>query len=163
VGATLTLTVANATFANTMTVWPNGNGGTTGGVPNNSRVELNSNSVINVDSVQTWNAAFTGGALQSTFYPGATVFIRAQVSDPFGSFDISGATVSILDPASNVVSSQVMTAQGAPATCNSTAAATCIFQASFAVPASPPLGNWTMPTKAWKAPSPILAWVPSPS
>ena len=37
-----------------------------------------------------------------------------------------------------------MTAQGAPATCNSTSAATCIFQYQYTVPASPSLGGWTV-------------------
>ena len=46
----------------------------------------------------TWNAAFNGGAAQSTFYPGANVFVRAQISDPFGSFDIGSARITIIDP-----------------------------------------------------------------
>jgi trimeric autotransporter adhesin len=143
-GATLTLTVANA-GSNAMVIWPNGNAGSTGGVPHNSRVELNTSTVINVDSVTTWSAAFNGGVAQSTFYPGANVFVRAQISDPFGSFDISSARISIIDP-SNVtqVPNQLMTAQGAPATCSSQAAATCIFQFQYAVPASPSLGTWTV-------------------
>jgi uncharacterized repeat protein (TIGR01451 family) len=37
-----------------------------------------------------------------------------------------------------------MTAQGAPATCNSTSAATCIYQYQYTVPASPSLGSWTV-------------------
>jgi len=145
VGATLTLTVANASGANTMTVWPNGDGGSTAGVPNNSRVELNTTTVINVDSVQTFNAAFNGGALQTTFYPGSNVFVRATVSDPFGSFDISSARITIIDP-SNVtqVNNLAMTAQGAPATCNSITAATCVFQYQYTVPATPALGGWTI-------------------
>ena len=111
-----------------------------------SRVDLNSATVINVNSVTTWNAAFNGGAAQTTFYPGANVFVRALISDPFGSFDISSARISILDPSSNVVvSNQLMTAQGAPATCNSTSAATCLYQYQFTVPSSaPPIGNWTV-------------------
>jgi uncharacterized repeat protein (TIGR01451 family) len=143
-GATLTLTVANA-GSNAMVIWPNGNAGSTGGVPNNSRVELNTTTVINVDSVTTWNAAFNGGAAQGTFYPGANVFVRAQISDPFGSFDISSARISIIDPANvTQISNQLMTAQGAPATCNSTTAATCVFQFPYTVPASPSLGAWTV-------------------
>jgi uncharacterized repeat protein (TIGR01451 family) len=146
-GTTLTLTITNASGSSTITVWPNGNGGSAGGVPNNSRVELNTPTVINVDSVTTWNAAFNGGATQTLFYPGATVFIRALVSDPFGSFDIGSTTMTLLDPSNNVVgaANQPMTAQGAPATCNSTAAASCLYQLSYVVPASsPPLGTYTI-------------------
>lgn len=140
VGTTFTLTVTNA-GSNNITIFPNGDG--TAG--NNSRIEFNATTVINVDSVQMYNATYNGGAVQATFYPGATVYVRAQVSDPFGSFDIGGAKVTIIDP-SNVtqVNNASMTAQGAPATCNSQAAATCIFQTAYTVPASPSLGGWTV-------------------
>jgi uncharacterized repeat protein (TIGR01451 family) len=37
-----------------------------------------------------------------------------------------------------------MTAQGAPATCNSTSAASCVFQYPYTLPASPTLGGWTI-------------------
>jgi uncharacterized repeat protein (TIGR01451 family) len=111
---------------------------------NYSRVDLNSATVINVNSVTTWNAAFNGGAAQTSFAPGATVFVRALISDPFGSFDISSARISVLDPASNVVvNNQLMAAQGAPATCNSTSAATCLFQFQFTLAAAAPIGGWT--------------------
>ena len=93
-GTTFTLTVANA-GSNNITVWPNGNG--TAG--NNSRIEFPATTVINVDSVATYSAAFNGGAAQTTFYPGANVFVRAQISDPFGSFDIGSARITIIDPA----------------------------------------------------------------
>jgi len=73
------------------------------------------------------------------------VFVRAQISDPFGSFDIGSARITIVD-AANVtqVNSQLMTAQGAPATCNSTSAASCVFQYPYTLPASPSLGGWTI-------------------
>jgi len=149
-GTTLTLTVANA-GSNAFLIWPNGDGGSTvigpNTVPNNSRVELNTTTVINVDSVLTYNAAFNGGAVQGTFYPNTNVFVRAQISDPFGAFDISGARITIIDP-NNVthVNNVAMTAQSAPATCGptATATATCIFQTQFTVPASPALGGWTI-------------------
>src|SRR5699024_9597823 len=107
--------------------------------------DLNSATIINVNSVTTWNAAFNGRTAQSTFAPGATVYVRALISDPFGSFDISSARISIIDPASVVrVNNQPMIAQGAPATCNSTRAATCIYQYAYTVPASPTVGHWTI-------------------
>lgn len=110
-----------------------------------SRVDLNSATIINVNSVTTWSAAFNGGVAQASFLPGSTVYVRAQISDPFGSFDISSARLNIIDPANVVqVNNQLMTAQGAPATCNSTAAATCIYQYAYTVPASPTVGNWTI-------------------
>ena len=112
-----------------------------------SRVDLNSATIINVDSIQTWNATFNGGAQQGSFYPGATVFVRATISDPFGSFDISSARITIRDP-NNVaqVNNQLMAEQAAPATCSSTAAATCIFQYAFTLPTTPvpALGTWNI-------------------
>lgn len=139
-GTTFTLTVRNNS-GNAVTLFHDGNGGT----GNNSRIEFNATTVINVDSVLMYNATFNGGTTQTTFYPGANVFIRAQVSDPFGSFDIGSARITIIDPANvTQVNNALMTAQGAPATCNSTAAATCIYQYPYAVPASPSLGGWTV-------------------
>jgi uncharacterized repeat protein (TIGR01451 family) len=144
-GATLTLTVSQVTGVNTVTVWPNGDGLSTLGVPNNSRVELNTTTVINVDSVLTWSAAFNTGALQTSFYPGTTVFIRGTISDPFGSFDISSARITVTDPANAVqVNNQLMTAQGTPGGCGLTTSATCVFQYQYTVPASPSLGSWSI-------------------
>jgi uncharacterized repeat protein (TIGR01451 family) len=139
-GTTFTLTVRNNS-SNAVTLFHDGNGV----AGNNSRIEFDATTVVNVDSVTTWNAAFNGGATQTSFYPGQNVFIRAQVSDPFGSFDIGSARITIIDP-SNVtqVSNVLMAAQGAPATCNSTTAASCIFQYQYPVPASPSLGGWTI-------------------
>jgi uncharacterized repeat protein (TIGR01451 family) len=111
---------------------------------NYSRVDLNSATVIDVNSVTTWNAAFNGGSAQATFAPGATVFVRALVSDPFGSFDISSARITVLDPSNNVVvDDQPMTAQGAPATCNSFSAATCLFEYPVTLSSTAPAGWWT--------------------
>jgi uncharacterized repeat protein (TIGR01451 family) len=110
-----------------------------------SRVDLNSATVINVDSVTTWSAAFNNGAAQNSFYPGNTVYVRAQVSDPFGSFDISSARITVIDPGNVTrVDDQLMTEQGAPATCDSQAAATCIFQYAYPLPAAAAAGGWTI-------------------
>ena len=137
-GSTFTLTITNnsSTTNRTISVTPYTPG-------NYSRVELNSATVINVDSVQAFDAAYNGGAVQASFFPGATVYVRASISDPFGSFDISSATVTILNPSNvAVVSNQPMTAVSP--TCNQTNAASCVFQYAYVVPASPALGNYTI-------------------
>lgn len=140
VGSTFSLVVTNASSTSSRTISLTPYVGA-----QFSRVNLNSATVINVNSVTTWNAAFNGGTAQASFFPGATVYVRAQISDPFGSFDISSARVTIIDPANVVrVNDQLMTAQGAPATCNSNSAATCIYQYAYTVPASPTVGNWTI-------------------
>ncbi|MGH8177563.1 MAG: hypothetical protein ACREV5_15000 [Steroidobacter sp.] len=105
---------------------------------NFSRLELNSLSVINVDSVQTYNAVYPGGVLTTTFSRGATAYVRAVVSDPFGSFDIAGANVTILDPASGVqIDNAVMTEV------DDSGAATVTYEYAFAVPAAAATGSWT--------------------
>jgi uncharacterized repeat protein (TIGR01451 family) len=139
VGSTFALVVSNSsnnTAARTVDVTPyNGTG--------YSRVDLNSLTVVNVNSVQAFGAAYNGGAVQTSYYPGATVFVRATISDPFGSFDISSATVTLLDSANNpVASNQPMTAV-AP-TCNQQNSAVCVFEYAYAIPASPPIGNYTI-------------------
>jgi uncharacterized repeat protein (TIGR01451 family) len=141
VGSTFTLAVTNLTSGSgtrSVNLTPyNG--------ANYSRVELNSATVINVNSVQTWTQAWNNGAQQGTWNPGNTLFVRAQISDPFGSFDISSATISLIDPAgTTVVSNAAMTAQGAAAGCGLTTSATCIYQYQYTVPVTPVMGSWTL-------------------
>jgi uncharacterized repeat protein (TIGR01451 family) len=52
-------------------------------------VELNASTVINIDSIDVYDAAFSGGSIVTTIIPPGTVYIRAIVSDPFGGFDIN--------------------------------------------------------------------------
>jgi len=112
-----------------------------------SRVDLNSATIINVDSIQTWNAAYNGGAQQGTFYPGATVFVRATISDPFGTFDISGARIWITDAATPTAGTPVTNQSMTPVSANCTAtAATCVFEYQYTLPTAPTpaLGTWNI-------------------
>lgn len=139
-GSQITLSVQNTT--------PGGGSGTrrtrvfpvSGG--NNSRVDLNSLTVINVDSVESYDGAFPGGTPVAQFAPGGTAFIRAVVSDPFGSFDINPLTqpaLDILDPTGTpVVSAQVMSEVA------DSGADTKTFELLYAIPPAAPAGNWTM-------------------
>lgn len=68
-----------------------------------SRLEMNTPTVIHVESVDIYNAAFPGGTVQSTVNQGSTVFVRARISDPFGSFDITSALIDVLDINNNVI------------------------------------------------------------
>jgi subtilisin-like proprotein convertase family protein len=68
---------------------------------NLSLVNLPAETVINVDSVQAYAVDYAtapGAAPISTIFPGETVYIRSSVSDPFGSFDITSATIDVSDP-----------------------------------------------------------------
>ncbi len=131
-GSTISLTVTNVT--------PGGGGRRINVYPvdggNNSRVELTSQTVINVDAVEFYDAAFPAGSLVTAVLPGSTVYIRATVSDPFGSDDISSASVSIIDANTNsVVTNDSMTelagASGAIKT----------YEYAYLVPATP-IGTW---------------------
>ena len=105
---------------------------------NISRVELQSATVIKVESVQTYNAPYPGGTLTSNFTRGSIAYVRAVVSDPFGSFDISSASLSMLDPASNTTLNNVAMTQAFDS-----GAATLIYEYAFSVPADATLGAWT--------------------
>ena len=104
-----------------------------------SNVSFNSNTVVNVNSVLSYNAAYSGGAATATFNPGNTVYMRAVVSDPFGSFDVAGASLTLLNPSSTAVLSNVAMAQVADS-----GAATRTYELSSALPAGAPAGAWTM-------------------
>ena len=103
-----------------------------------SRVVLNSATVINVDSVDPFSAAYPGGVAQTNFSAGSTVYVRAVVSDPFGSFDIASTRVSIVDPAS-----VVRVANAAMTMVADSGAATRTYQYAYVLPAGAPPGGWT--------------------
>lgn len=63
-----------------------------------SQVALATDTVVNVDTVAFYDAAYPDGQTVASASPGDTVYARATVSDPFGSFDISGAGVEITGP-----------------------------------------------------------------
>jgi uncharacterized repeat protein (TIGR01451 family) len=129
-GSTLTLTIDNTS---------SGSGNRRVRVdPNGSFVNLPSKTVINVDSVQFFDAAYPAGAPLTTVTPNTPVFVRAVVSDPFGSFDITSATVTITDPtATPVVSLAAMTEVA------DSGAATKTYEYAYTIPAGGPGGTWS--------------------
>jgi uncharacterized repeat protein (TIGR01451 family)/fimbrial isopeptide formation D2 family protein len=135
VGATVSLTVTQTAPNNasrTTLVYPIGSAG------NYSRVALNSATVINVDSVQTYSAAYPSAATLGSFTAGQTVYVRAVISDPFGGFDIASASVSLLDPAGTVrVANAAMPRVADPG------GATRTYEYAYVVPAAAPLGGWS--------------------
>ena len=102
-GSAFTLTVTNDTSRSNRTVDLSPYVGS-----NYSRVELNSATIINVDSVQPYDAAYSGGIVTSSFVRGSTAYIRAVVSDPFGSFDISSSTITLRNPSGTDVVTAAM-------------------------------------------------------
>jgi uncharacterized repeat protein (TIGR01451 family) len=66
-----------------------------------SAVVLNANTVINVDSITVWDQPYGDplgsgdGAQLDSSQPDTSLYIRANISDPFGAFDISSAQIAI--------------------------------------------------------------------
>lgn len=109
------------------------------GVGSASRVELNSNTVINVDSVTSFDAAYPGGTATTSFSRGDTVHVRAVVSDPFGSADITGARLDLVDALGAVqVANAVMTQVA------DSGAATRTFEYAWLLPPAAAIGGWSM-------------------
>jgi uncharacterized repeat protein (TIGR01451 family) len=107
---------------------------------NNSYVDLPSQNVINVDSVNAYSAAYPSvtAPVSGYYTTGQTVYVRVAVSDPFGAFDISSATISIRDPNNAVVSAATLTNIVTSTTGTNT------YEYAFTVPAAVPTGYWTM-------------------
>jgi uncharacterized repeat protein (TIGR01451 family) len=103
-----------------------------------SRISLNANTVINVDLVEAYTAAYPGGVVAGPVAPGSTVYLRALVSDPFGSFDITGADIDIVDSNGNTVVTAAAMTQVADS-----GVATRTFEYEYTTPGAGPTGFWT--------------------
>lgn len=69
-----------------------------------SRVDFYTNTVINVDTVEVHDVAWPAtNAITSSLDNGATIYVRASLSDPFGSFDITDAVFAMYDNDDNLV------------------------------------------------------------
>lgn len=133
-GSQLTLTVTNVTSGggNRRTrIFPT-NGG------NNSRIDLATPTVIAISTLETFDGAYSGGTPTSLFQPSDAVFMRAAVTDPFGSFDIASASLDLLD--ANGVSQLAGVAMTEVFDDN---ASTKIYETNFTLPAGAALGEWT--------------------
>ncbi len=137
-GSTVTLTVTNAGVggAELLRVLPSAPGG-------NSQVVLPSRNVISVDDLGVFDAAFPGGARIASAAPGATVFVRAAVSDPFGSFDIAAALLSIADAGGTALLNEAPMALVADS-----GLAERTYERAFTVPGGRGAGTWPLRVRA---------------
>jgi len=136
------LTVKNKTTNNgySIIVYPQSGG-------NPSHVDLPATTVINVNSIGLYSATYPSAASITSTAPGATVYIRAVVSDPFGSYDIVNVpTITINNPSGTAI----VTAAGMSlkATGTETPSLTKTFEYTFPVLSSYPTGNWSISVKA---------------
>lgn len=119
-----------------------------------SAVTLNATTVINVENIQVFSAPFndtnsdfvddSGATVISQSQMDTTLSVRADISDPFGAFDISNATVSITKADSSaLLTNSIMAAIDDPSDDNSTASKT--FEQTFTLAEdSEPLGDWVI-------------------
>ena len=62
-----------------------------------SQLNMTVSSFINVDSLDVYDAAYSGGSVVTETEPGDTVYVRVMVSDPFGEADITDVDLGITD------------------------------------------------------------------
>lgn len=139
-GHRLVLGIYNTTNPNREMLVRDFNGGSA-----RSRVNLSTSTVINVDSVIAYSAAYPSTAQASHYTPGATVYIRAVVSDPFGSYDIDPATGGVAPTVTikDANGTTQLTATNMPQV-NDSGAATKTFEYAYTVPpVSPSTGFWS--------------------
>ena len=132
-GDALSVTVSNTTNRNNrfIDVVPVSGG-------NRSRVVLEADTVINVDQVAFYNAPYPAGTTPISVAPGQPIFIRAVVSDPFGSFDITSAALDLEMPNSTpVVSGTAMTEVA------DSGGAIKAYEYATTLPIGGPQGTWT--------------------
>lgn len=103
-------------------------------------VEMQTNTVINLDTVGIHSAAYPDPTEFMSYTAGTTVYLRAAVSDPFGFADISSVDFTVNDPNSppSVFTSNIITPETG-------AAATAVFETPYTIPAAPaPDGVWSV-------------------
>lgn len=132
-GNTLRLTVRNLeTTSDRFFIYPYTSSGT-------SRVELNSATVINVDSIDFYSdVAYPGGTVVTSLAPGDWVRIRSTISDPFGTYDlVTPATITVTDPLGTVTVNQANMVEVFDST-----VATKVYEYRYQIPTAGPGGNW---------------------
>jgi uncharacterized repeat protein (TIGR01451 family) len=102
----------------------------------NSRVDLPVTTYVDVENVQPISSCHPEGSI--TFSQGQGMTVTARISDPFGSYDIAGATVRIADPGGTPV------VPGAAMTPMVTATDAITYGYSYAIPSGAALGLYTV-------------------
>ncbi|MBI3882634.1 MAG: tandem-95 repeat protein, partial [Verrucomicrobia bacterium] len=74
-----------------------------------SKISLPTTTVIRVETLGVYSAAYPATNLTSTPPAGTTVYVRAAVSDPFGSYDVTSGNLTIDGPGTNADLSVTLT------------------------------------------------------
>lgn len=117
-----------------------------------STLMLPSLNVINVDSVAAYNTVYPATGTTTKYSGGQTVYVRAVVSDPFGSFDITAAKATIKDSAGvvrvNAVAMTMVADSAVPPPVPPATAATKTFEYAYTIPSGVPGGVWSVDVTA---------------
>jgi len=137
VGSALIMRVTNSTGANNRRIFVHpAYGGSY------STIDLSAVSVIEIDSVTIYDAAYPAGSPTTAFAPGASIWVRAAISDPFGFDDITGAAFDIVD-----ANGLPLVSGAAPTASADVPPETRIYEYAYTLPASP-IGLWTARARA---------------
>jgi uncharacterized repeat protein (TIGR01451 family) len=108
-----------------------------------SNVNILSQNVINVGSIGFYSAPYNSTATITSVAPLETVYIRATISDPFGSYDITGANITITNSSGTVVLSSTVMPQ-----VYDSGTASKIYEYAYKVLSGTPLGNLSISVTA---------------
>ena len=103
-----------------------------------SRVSFATSTVVNVDSVNVYSAAYPSTSSKAFYGPNENIYVRAMISDPFGSYDISGAKLTLKDGSGTPVAVDNSMTQKADS-----GVATKTYEWTYKLPAVLPQGTWT--------------------
>src|SRR5690606_19698236 len=92
-----------------------------------------------------YSAQYPSTASKPTWEPGETVYIRADVSDPFGGFDVSATnsrlSLADADGGPLVLNNVILTPRTNPT--EGDGVPNRILEYAYTIPATPAFGNWT--------------------
>ena len=72
-----------------------------------SAISLPTTTVINVDELGAYDAAYPGGNSITNVIIGQTAYVRTVVSDPFGSYDVTGLDLTVRDPGGAILAANL--------------------------------------------------------
>lgn len=72
-----------------------------------SKIQLPTSTFIDIVSNAIYNAPYPGGSIINNAYPGNIVYNRVEVTDPFGSYDITAVDIDIPSPGTLVSATEV--------------------------------------------------------
>ena len=109
-----------------------------------SHLELPALTVINVDSLELFDDALPGGAPLTSVKAGDRVYFRSVVSDPFGSADISDATLAVV----NASGGSELSVDLDPTHLVATAAGSKTYEFEYVIPTAGLPGTWVAAVQA---------------